>query len=257
MAFTVKAVIKVLPRPQLTLRGVVGEVESARLLVRRVDGKPLEIKDIKIKEPGIDLVVVPVDLKEKAPRGMKPQEGDLWLVATIVGNMNSGNRSVKAWISTNHPKMPELEIPVSLRIRPIIEVRPSAVQLFIQETGGGPRGTLFRVSHNKSRPFDITGIKVADEDLVGASVMDPKKGVVHSIMVELPDALAVKDVGTQRKTEIVIQTSDPEMPELTIPVTVIGRQPVTRSVRSGGRIKPTLEMRPAPMPLPTGTVNPS
>ncbi len=250
LSFTVEAMIEIRPRPQIYVNAVAGSAAEGRILLHRTDGEPLEITEIRFDKEGISLAALPHDPKAAAQPGFKPQEGDIWLTASVGADAAPGQFTGNAWLTTNHPKMKEMEIPVTVRLRPVMEVRPERLQLWIQEGAGAQQGTLFRMVHNREEGFEVVGIDVEDEGLVVATLLDKGESRAHSIRVSPTEAITAEDVVTPRATQIIIRTSLEDFPEVVVPVTLAGRRPISRPLRPQ---QP--EKRVVPMPLPTGTPN--
>lgn len=259
--FAVETIISMTPRPQIFANAMVGEQADGRILMHRNDGKKLEISAVRYESSEIEVVALPVDLKAENPAGFKPADGDVWLVAKVKEDTAPGNHSLKVWLTTNHPKLTEVEIPVTFRIRAIISAHPEQVRLWLQTGSAGARGTLFRVNHNGGADFEVKSIKAEDESVVTASLVGEGPARMHSIRVEASPDLDVADLGQKGKTtELVITTSDPKQPEIRVPVLVAQRQVVTRPGRGPAELRPSDIQRmggatkvAVPNPLPTGT----
>ncbi len=260
MKFTVETMISMKPRPQIFVNAIVGDEAGGRILLHRNDGEKLEISAVRYESSDVEVEALPVDPEAKKPAGFKPEAGDVWLVANANEGVGPGNYSVKVWLTTNHPKMTEVEVPVTFRIRPLISVHPEQIRLWIQEAGGGPRGTLFRIVHNGGADFEVTSVAVEDETLVKASLVAEGASRMHNIRVEVFDDLKFADLGQKGKaTELIIGTTDPKQPEIRVPVLVAQRQSVTRPGRGPAELRPSDIQRMGvtkavvPRPLPTGT----
>lgn len=259
--FMVETMISMKPRPQIFVNTIIGDAASGRILMHRSDGEKLEISAVRHENPDIEVVAVPVEPKDEKVAGFSPEPGDVWLVATAKDDAAAGNHSLKVWLTTNHPKMTEVEVPVTFRIKPIISAHPDQVRIWVQESGAGPRGTLFRVIHNGGADFEVTSVAVEDETLVNASLVTEASARTHNIRVEVSDDIEAADLGRKGKTtEVVIATSDPKQPEIRVPVLVAQRQAVTRTGRGPAELRPSDIQRmggptkmTVPKPLPTGT----
>ncbi len=228
--------------------------------MHRTDGEKLEISAVRYENPDIEVVAVPVDPKAENPAGFTPEPGDVWLVAEAKESASPGNHSLKVWLTTNHPKMTEVEVPVTFRIKSLISAHPDQVRLWLQDSGAGPRGTLFRVIHNGGAEFEVTSVAVEDEALVKASLVAEASARMHNIRVEVSADVKAADLGQKGKTtELVIGTSDPKQPEIRVPVLVAQRRAVTRPGRGPAELRPSDIQRMGatkavvPQPLPTGT----
>jgi len=259
MKFSVDTMISMTPRPQIFVNAIVGNPAESRILMHRNDGKKLKIPAIRYESTDIEVKAVPVDLKEEKRPGFKPEAGDVWLVTTAKDGVSPGNYSLKVWLTTNHPKLTEVEIPVTFRIKPLISAHPEQIRLWIQDNGAGPRGSLFRMIHNGGGEFEVKDIKVKDEKLVTASLVDEGSSRMHSIRVELVEGMKAADIGKGKTTELVITTSDPKQPEIRVPVLLNQRQNVTRPGKRPAELRPSdiqrrgITKSTKPLPLPTGT----
>lgn len=263
LKFTVETMISMKPRPQIFANAIIGDQATSRILMHRNDGEKLEISAVRYDNPDIEVTVAPVDPKAEKPAGYTPEAGDVWLVAKAKEGAGPGNHSLKVWLTTNHPKLAEVEVPVTFRIKPLISAHPEQIRLWIQDSGagGGARGAVFRVVHNGGADFEVTSVVVEDEGLVKASLVAEGSARMHSIRVEVPDDLKGADIGKSKTTGLVIGTSDPRQPEIQVPVLVSHRQAVTRPGRGSAELRPSDIQRmgvtrPVPRPLPTGTPKP-
>ena len=257
--FMVETMISMKPRPQIFVNAIIGDPASGRILMHRSDGEKLEISAVRYDNPDIEVAAVPFDAEAENPAGFKPMAGDVWLIAKANEGASSGNHSLKVWLTTNHPKMTEVEVPVTFRIKSLISAHPEQVRLWVQEGGAGPRGTLFRVIHNRGSDFEVTSVVVEDEALVTASLVAEGTARMHNIRVEVSEDLKPADLNQNTTTELVIGTSDPKQPEIRVPVVIARRQAVTRSGRGPAELRPSDIQRMGatkavvPQPLPTGT----
>jgi hypothetical protein len=55
-----------------------------------------------------------------------------------------------------------VEVPLIVRVRPMIEVRPSPVRLWPADGGPGGASVLVRVAHAGHAAFEVIGIEVVD-----------------------------------------------------------------------------------------------
>lgn len=227
--------------------------------MHRSDGEKLEISAVRYENPDIEVKAIPYDGGSEVPPGMKPQAGDVWLVAKAKESLGPGNHSIKVWLTTNHPKLSELEVPVTFRVKSLISAHPNQVRLWVEESGTNPRGTIFRVIHNGGADFEVTSVTVKDEGLIEASLVAEAVARMHNIRVEVSEDLKMADLGQGKTTELVIGTSDPKQPELRVSVQVAPRQTVNRPGSVPAQLRPQdiQEMGATkarvPQPLPTGT----
>jgi len=254
MEFTTESMLSFRPKPSFYLSTTVGEARTERLLVHRNDGKALEIKEIRFDEPSVKIHAEPYDPKKELPKEFqaeKPEGGDVWIVAEIPADSKVLTKNTKMWIRTNHPKASDVEIPVHIRIRPIIEVLPSEVRLWVEKRGA--RGSVFKLSHTGGKSFTIESIQAGDPELFSATVVNPEASRIHSVRVELKEDIPEDRIQKGVTSQLVIKTSDPAQPVVTVPVRLMKRRSITRPASA----PPQLSARPInPRPLPTGTPNP-
>ena len=226
VSFNAITPIDAVPANRVYLNGIEGSSIVERVLLRRADGQPLEARLVGTTlEQGVRVDLAPAQGTEEAVGRLTPQPGDQWLVATME-SAAAGSHDGLITIATNDPRAPTLELPLMVRIRPMIEARPSPVRLWPAD--GGPSGAsmLVRLSHSGRSAFEVTGIEVADPKLVGAKLESSGSQQIHSIRVTLAEGVAVTE-GTLRTT-VRIATSDPTRPLLELPVEVTARHQAAR-----------------------------
>ena len=118
--FALETMILMTPRSQLFVNSIVGDEAVSRILMHRNDGEKLEVSEVRYESPDIEISAIPVDLEAAVPAGFKPVAGDVWLIAEARDGISPGNYSLKAWLTTNHPKLTEVEVPVTFRVKPLI-----------------------------------------------------------------------------------------------------------------------------------------
>jgi hypothetical protein len=228
VSFTAVTPIEAMPAFRLYFNGVEGSTISERVLLHRADGQPLDARLVGTTlERGITVELAPVQGGEEPVGRLTPQPGDQWLVATLE-SAAAGNHDGMITLATNDPRASKLELPLIVRVRPVIEMRPSPVRLWPAD--GGPSGTsmLVRLSHSQRSAFEVTGIEVADPKLVSAKLDSSGSQQIHSLRVTLAEGVTVAE-GTLRTT-VRIATSDSTRPLLELPVEV--------SVRHQGARRP-------------------
>ena len=226
VSFNAVTPIEAMPASRVYFNGVEGSTISERVLLHRADGQPLEARLVGTSlQQGIRVELAPAAGDEEPVGRLTPRKGDLWLLATMEPAM-VGSHDGAITLATNDPRSPTLELPLIVRVRPMIEVRPSPVRLW--PAGGGPSGTsmLVRVSHSGRAAFEITGIEVADPGLISAKLESTGSQQIHSLRVTLVDGVTVPE-GTLRTT-VRIRTSDPTRPLLELPVEVSVRHQAAR-----------------------------
>jgi hypothetical protein len=236
VSFNVVTPIVVSPSHRVYLNTVEGQTRTERVLLHRADGEPLQVT---LEEPalggGLEARVQPFEAgaagSDSGPAGVA---GDQWLEVTIGDGAQPMNHSGVIALATNQPELPRLEIPLIVRIRPLIDVRPSLVQLWLPDGGPDRTTALVRLSHVGRQQFEITAVEVADPSTITAQVVSGGPQQLHSLRVALADDVSL-DVEVLR-TSLRVLTSEAAKPELLVPVEVHARN---RALR------PTSASRPA------------
>jgi hypothetical protein len=234
----------VAPSFRLYLNTVEGSSVSQRLLLRRADGQPLEARVAKATlERGLRLELDQPRDGEEAVGKMTPQAGDLWLVATVDAPAEVIEHNGTIVLATNDPRAPTLELPLTVRVQRTIDLRPNLVRLWPADGGPGGASALVRVAHMGRGSFEITGIEVADPQLVTATLESAGTQAIHSVRVSLAEGVTAAQIGS--RTTVRIATSDPLRPLVELPVELIQQplaarrpiQPPTTTDGEGGQGK--------------------
>lgn len=220
VAFNAVTPIVVAPSFRLYLNTVEGSSVSQRLLLRRADGQPLKARVVKATlERGLRLELAQPKDGEEAIGRMTPQAGDLWLVGTVDAPAAVVEHRGTIVLATNDPRAPSLELPLGVRVQRAIDLRPNLVRLWPAEGGPGGASALVRVAHTGRGSFQITGLEVADPQLVTATLESTGSQSIHSVRVSLAEGVTAAQVG--RRSTVRIATSDPLRPLLELPVELV------------------------------------
>lgn len=220
VTFNLVTAVKVLPRPRINLNGVQGDAPTATLIFRRPDGEKLEITGVESSD---ELVVVTVEsVKIPAEVGkLKAFPGDVILEASVAPGAAAVTSNGRLKVSTNHPDAEFIDVPFSLRMRPVIEARPAQVRLLLQDGNSAGRTTLFRLQHNLRGEFALTGVKPSNPKIFRAEVVDgDAKQQVHAVAVILQDDVTPGSLDRRVLESLTITTDDPRRPEFVVPVLI-------------------------------------
>ncbi|MFV2071284.1 MAG: hypothetical protein ACC742_01345 [Thermoanaerobaculales bacterium] len=241
LRFTVdiKAAIKVKPRLRFNLTTLQGETVSSGILLHRSDGKPLEVLDVETGDPSLVASVVPIEKPTK--KGSFPAvAGDVWVEVAVDSKAQPGSRTGTTRIQLNHPDLRQLDVPYTLRVRPLIEARPAAVRLWL--SGGSAEGNsmLLSLRGNGGHEFSVTGIEVSDPEVFFASAKPTETSMQHRIRVGLAKDLDRDSVTSTIEGSIRIHTDSPVRPVIDIPVLVAPKRSLTRrpAIRKGPNTEP-------------------
>ena len=239
MSFEVEPAIEVKPTGRPTIQVLEGESGSMEIVLHRVDGKPLEVT--KIETGGAKLITVKKWPAKKADQRIGAHGGDVVLEITTGPLSGFTTRSQLLTVYTNHPKVPEMRIPVMLRVRPLIETVPSMVRLWIdpkaKETDAGVTSVVI-VRSNDKKPFTIKAVEVEDPSIVSVELKNKGAATQHSIAVRV-DPKLVESIGkATKRTMLTIRTDSETKPVLKVSVLVaMRRQPIRVPVN------PSIKMR--------------
>ena len=223
MTFTAVPAVSVLPRPRVFLSGIHGDEMATTLVVHRSDGEPLEITPVPTGDRR--LTVTARTVKEATEiGGQSAAAGDVVVVAAVDPSMSPGSANGRFRLRTNHPEVPNIEIPFNIRVRPVIEVRPSQIRLVLEEGNSSGRTTLFRIQSNRTGVFRLTGFAPSSPELFRAErVGDDVAQQVHTVAVRLADGVEPGSIDGRRMETLVVSTDDAAGPEITVPVMIQSR----------------------------------
>jgi len=218
--FTAVASIEVLPRPQVYLSGTEGDEIVRHLLVRRRDGEPLEVTEIKHHDPRI--VVTTKRLEEPRTIGeLAGRQGDVLMTIATAPGLEAQGINGRFRFSTNHPDVPNVAVSYALRLRPVIEARPAQVRLILQEGNEPARSAMMRVHHNRSDDFKITAAASSKPELFTAELIDgDAEQQVHTVAVMLDENVQAGALRGRAMETLVLTTDDPANPEVEVSVLI-------------------------------------
>jgi len=233
LTFKSVTVISVLPRPRVNLRGIQGAKPTETLIFRRADGEKLEITGVETKDKNLVITTRPVT-EEMVIGRQKAVLGDVLVIASVAPDVETASTSGRFKIRTNHPDAEVVDVTYTLRLRPMIEVRPAQVRLLLQEGNSPARTMLFRVQHNKRGEFKLTGVKPSNPEIFRAKMVDGDvKQQVHTVAVMLQDEVIPGSLDKSMLETLVVSTDDATQPELTVSVLI---EP--RTLRKPGKPRP-------------------
>jgi hypothetical protein len=249
----VRMPVTVSPAYRFSLSLVEGRGGAARLSLARDDGRALRILEASADREGLEPVVeTGVAAGEAAPaagRGTptpwgqvevappaEPAAEAIPIELRASSSLPAGTFSGTVRVTTDHPEAPVLEIPYTLRVRPLIEALPASVRLSAKAPAGDPgRSTILRLRHNGGRAFAIRAVEVSHPQHIIAIVMSRGESSEQTVKVALPEGLDATALGPGVQGWVRIGTSDEERPTVEVPV-LVAPTPNRRSrpVRGGG-----------------------
>ncbi len=226
------------PGYRVVLSGVEGTPTTNRILLHRVDGEPLvvELEQSGVPE-GVDIALEPVTTSGKSENRVEPVAGDVWIVASVDGTVDAMNHNGIVTFTTNHPEVTQLEVPVYVRVRSVIDLRPQRVTLWPSEAGPHGTTTLVRLSHNARGTFEVNSVEVSDPKLLTAELQSQGAQQMHSVRITLADGIALN--GSNAQATVRVATSDAAKPTIEIPVVITTTSPAKRRSTASTTVPPT------------------
>lgn len=221
LSFNLIQVVEVLPAPYFNLGAVQGAPAEATLVIRRPDGKPLMLKEVTTPQAMLKVSYEKVTEKNadppnpNNPQAAKP--GDWRVTVRVPDTSQVMNQSGMVKVLTDHPEKPEININVTVGIRPVVDAYPQMVQVQLQ-AGGSPGIARVDLRHNGRQPFKVTAVRVEGN----------VPGVSTRILNEAPSAVQPVEitVGSKDQKEgiyrgkLVLSTDQPAVPEKTVDLVV-------------------------------------
>jgi hypothetical protein len=242
MTFNVVAAIVMKPRGNLFLNAIQGQGGSAKLLLHRADGKPLEAEASRAGLPvNVQVQTRAVTATDADEGQLDPQPGDIWIEVVLSDDTPPLNRNATITVTTNHPEAPRLTIPLMIRVRPLFEIRPARVALWASGDAPGGESAVFRVSHSRREAFEIDAIQVSHPEVFSAVAMSADQRPVHSIRVRRADDLDAATIASTIRGNVRISVVGPTEEVLEVSVRIEPRRDRIRPQRRGAR-------RPIPTP---------
>jgi hypothetical protein len=255
LRFTVDVQMPIVAKPvfRFTLNTVEGSPSAERLLLSRTDGEPLTIRGTTVPLP--KLTVTARSVGEAAPpeepageadqtpwgmaepyKGLKPAAGDVWVELAAAPSLAAGRYSGEVKLATDDPEAPEIAIPYTVRVRPLIEARPDVVRLWTAPGVNDPgRSAIVTLSRYGGRKFTITSVEVSNPKIFTAVTYNHEASPQQSIRVGLVEGVGAEAVRESFEGWIRVTTDDAEMPRFEIPVVVAPNQMLSRRPVHGAR----------------------
>ena len=249
----VRMPIEALPSFQFVLNLIEGNRSQERILLRRADGEDLVVRKTEVPLAGVTVTAEPADAVSretgseagadstpwgaygaKVPGDAKP--GDVWLELAVDGALAAGRYSDVVRLATNHPEAAQIEIPFTIRVRPLIEARPAVVRMWTGATAeDAGRSAIVTFSHYGDRKFLITGVEVSHPAIFSAAAYGRDPSTQQSIRTGLVEGLDASALDAVVEGWIRVATDDPERPVLTVPVLVAPTRALSRRAVVGER----------------------
>jgi len=245
--------IEALPSFRFVLNTIEGKDSNERILLRRTDGEALVIRKTLVPLAGVTVTAEPVDATPPeavsveeadptpwgaatAPAAIAAETGEVWLEMAADATLAAGRYSDVVRLATNHPEAAEIQIPYTIRVRPLIETRPVVVRMWTAPTTKDPgRSAIVTLTHYGDRKFSITGVEVSNPAIFTAAAYSGEPSTQQSIRTGLVEGLEAATLGASMEGWIRVTTDDPERPVIEVPVLVAPTQPLSRRPVAGER----------------------
>jgi len=221
-SFSVVAPIVVLPNENLVLTGVEEQQIQARVVVRRPDGKPLELSDLHSSLAAkLLLDAHPPTRKELDDPRLPAKEGDLILEATLPPQPEVRRQTGEVTVRTNQPDQPQLTFRITVWTRPAIMVSPAMLSLRLSSGSTPQRAVRARVSSPARRPFKITAVEASPSDLLEVDLDSEVPKLSHQVLLKLKEGVDPGRVHAVVHGTLTVTTNDPVRPTVEVPVLVV------------------------------------
>ena len=216
------------PRFGVVVNGVEGEPASGRVLLHRVDGAELEIEDLETSNTSLAVLAEPV-MERKKEDDVTAEPGDVWIEVATDQKMAATRERGTITLETNDPMAPQLVIPYSLRILPVIQAQPEVVRLWpsAAKSSQGRTGQI-SMQRNREGEFAITSVEVSNPKVFSAKAVSTDAAAKQVVSISLADDLTREKMEGSIHGWIKIGTDDPERRSIEIPVIVAPTRKLSR-----------------------------
>lgn len=204
--------VEVLPRALVRFNAVQYEPMNQKITVVAGDDDPnFKVTGVKSSVDFLSATVRPLS-KGELLAGKSPQQFEVALSMKEDAPVGPVNAVLE--VQTNHPKAKSVPVKVFGVVRAMIHVTPSQVQFGSVAAKKKPGRNLIMVNNRSGGvPVEVTGANVNDEAF-SAEVVTIEKGKRYQVTITInADASA-----GPRDSVLTVKTSDPEFPEITVPV---------------------------------------
>ena len=224
----VRAPIIFKPSSRLVISTVEGHEGRQRFLLKRADGEALEVLSADTGDPTLAAVVKPV-VKEERTNESEAAPGDVWIELVLPADSPIGSHTGRLRLATIDPIAASFEVPFAMRVRPLIEYRPSGVRLWPTPSRSGDGYSAFvHLNRIEKGNFAVTGIDVSHPEIFSAAVVSSEPAQRHSVRVELNADLGPEAISATIEGWIEISTDDPVRSIIEVPVVVASNRGATR-----------------------------
>ena len=207
----VKPFVEVLPRPLVRFNAVLSENATEKLILVAEDtAEGFAIEKIESSVPFLETSVRPLE-KNELLVGKAGNQYELTL--SLTENADTGPLSAQVTLFTNHPKARKVPIRVFGVVRALLHVTPPQLQFGSVEAKVRPGRNLIVVNNRHQGTVELSDARVSDSAF-DVQVVPIQEGKRFQVTVTVkPDATA-----GMREATLTIDTTDPDYPEITVPI---------------------------------------
>jgi len=208
----VRPYVEVLPRPLIRFNAVQSEAMTEKVVVVATEA------DQNFKVTGVTSSVpfLKASSKQLSSSDLVPGKPDTQYEVrlSLADDAPVGPVSANLTVKTDHPKAKEVTVKVYGVVRSLIHVTPSQVQFGTVDAKAKPGRNLIVVNNRTGNAtMEVTGASV-DDGAFDASITTIEEGRRYQVTVNVKEGAPS---GPHNAT-LTFKTSDPDFPEMTVPV---------------------------------------
>jgi hypothetical protein len=209
----VQPYVEVLPRPLIRFNAIKHEDMTQTVIVTAAEkGRDFDITGVDSSVPFLKTSVRRLEGEERI-KHPSATDTQYEITVTLADDAPVGPVSAQLAVHTSHPKAPEVPIKVYGVIRAALHVTPPQIQFGTVEVAAEPSRTVIVVNNRTDGETEVTSAGIGDPAF-GTELRTIDEGRRYQVTVTVkPDAQpGVKD------TVLKLETTDPNIPELVVPV---------------------------------------
>lgn len=212
LSMNVRSHIIVEPGHKILLRGFIGDDIRRLVRIRAADDQPLEITRVKTNlESVIDYKLSP------------KKDGRLYELEVKVKPAGKRVSSGYLTLFTDHPRKKELKLPIHVRVKPELEVRPEKIAFRKRSTPENKRRELKQVltiMNNRGKPFILEELRYNQEYFEVRSPASAAKPQRRHQLEVVPRMDRLPDGRVRFEDTLIIKTDVTRAGELKIPMNI-------------------------------------
>jgi hypothetical protein len=209
---TVQPLVEVLPRPLVRFNAVLQEPMTQKVVVVAAADQP----DFKVSEVSSSVPFLKASLRELGDDELidGKSKSQYEVTVSLEDDAPVGPVNGKLVVHTNHAKAREVEVKVYGVIRSLIHVTPSQLQFGVVDAKARPGRNLIVVNNRT----DGTKIKVTSATVNDAAFEADVSTIEEGRRYQVGVNIKVDAEPGGRESVLTLTTTDPDFPELTVPI---------------------------------------